>query len=341
MNTKGSLNFVVCCVTLVLISVVASSQKSLSLASISFPSRFATAAVGRKFSYRARSGQSDTDDSNDVSSKSSCDGDWPSLTLIGDSTMKRTAVTIAEVFYNCTVSRSGQRCNFPAFYGLEVNASALETRVLPQTGPVLHGLTNRGCQDCGGCEPMAWQCTLFGKPIELEFLGVEFAADVEYPTASHSLTQESVVLGYLKEKVAENDYVVFNTGIHDTVNVGHLPQEFEKQLLHYANLLSQVYETRSILWITNTYPRGTMQPSEWVNVTSATAISGFNEASVRVMRALNIKTLDVGYLSTMKQIQAIYTDGVHVGDASGPWYTFVALSIIQEFLSSFYDCRVH
>ena len=247
--------------------------------------------------------------------------------------MKRAASSLISTLDSCIVSRKGTRCDFPAYFGLPYNSSALN-RSVPQTiGPVLFGLHNRGCQDCKGCEPVAWNCSLFEKPLNVEFLGIEFAADVEYVANEYNSTQESVVLGYLKKQVRDNDYVVFNTGIHDTVNVGKYPMIYEQQLSFYTKLLSSVYHRENILWVTSTYPKRKLQPSEWVNITSTSAIRRLNDASRRVMAVHGVDVLDVGFLSTLPKVQELYTDGVHLGSSEGKWYSFVSYAIIHRYLA--------
>jgi len=256
----------------------------------------------------------------------------PNLVLIGDSTVKRTAFGLTDILSNCTVLRKGHRCNFPSFYGKPYNKSALNVTVPSTLGPNIYGLKNRGCQDCHGCEPISWKCSLFNASLNVEFWGIEFAADVEYPTDGYALTQQSIILGYARAQVTENDYVVFNTGLHDTANVGKLPEVFESQLQFYTELILQVYNKTNILWVTSTYPRGVFQPPEWANITSPLAISRFNEVSRRVMQRYDVEVLDIGLMSTMESMQALYTDGVHVGSPKEKWYSFVAASILHKYI---------
>ena len=52
--------------------------------------------------------------------------------------------------------------------------------------------------------------------IDVEFKGIDFAADVEYPTLNHSLTQGNIIFAYLEKNAKVSDFVVFSTGAHDT-----------------------------------------------------------------------------------------------------------------------------
>jgi len=256
----------------------------------------------------------------------------PGLTIIGDSTMKRTALALSSILNNCTVIKRGKRCDFPFYYGAPYDRGALNSSIPSHMGPTVHGKTNRGCQDCSGCEPVAWNCSLFEKSVRLEYLGVEFAADVMYPTNGLELTQESVILMYLKSRTLPCDQVYFNTGLHDTATTGALPLVFESQLRYYTQLLLSVFKAAEICWITSTYPKGVLQPAEWVNVTSPLAISKLNEASRRVMSDEGVKVLDIGQFSTLNTFQKLYRDGVHVGGATELWYMSSAFLLIATYV---------
>ena len=175
--------------------------------------------------------------------------------------MKRTAVALSITLNNCTVIKSGKRCDFPFYYDTPYDMGALNSSIPSHMGPTAHGKTHRGCQDCSGCEPITWNCSLFEKGIRLEFLGVEFAADVMYPTNGLNLTQESVILTYLKSRTLPCDQVYFSTGLHDTATTGELPLVFESQLRHYTQLLLSVFKAPDVYWITSTYPKGVLQPA--------------------------------------------------------------------------------
>ena len=246
--------------------------------------------------------------------------------------MKRTAAALSSILNNCTVIKSGKRCDFPFYYGAPYDRGALNSSIPSHMGPTVHGKTNRGCQDCSGCEPVAWNCSLFEKSVRLEYLGVEFAADVMYPTNGLELTQESVILMYLKSRTLPCDQVYFNTGLHDTATTGALPLVFESQLRYYTQLLLSVFEAADVYWITSTYPKGVLQPAEWVNVTSPLAISTLNEVSRRVMMYEGVKVLDIGQLSTLNIFQKLYSDAVHVGGAKDLWYMSSAFLLLDTYV---------
>jgi len=140
--------------------------------------------------------------------------------------MGRTAKALSYILENCKRIRFGNRCNFASYYGLAYDRNALRASIPKYNGPTANGKRRRGCQDCGDCEPQKWRCSTFS----IEFLTIEFAADVEFPTRHHHLTQESIILGYLSEKIRMGDFIVFNTGLHDTTTTGKAPAVYAQQL---------------------------------------------------------------------------------------------------------------
>ena len=183
--------------------------------------------------------------------------------LIGDSTIARARSALRSIaFQNCSVTKAASRCDFSKLYGLPYNQTALEVPVPQHVGPVKHGLENRGCWDCSGCESNVIECV----DGDIEYHGIEFAADVEYPTNGSSLTQESIIAGYMSKRANPSCvFLVFNFGLHDTATTGAEPEIFGEQLDNVCELLLKVYSTRNLLYVTSTYPKGTLQPEEWRN----------------------------------------------------------------------------
>mmetsp|Transcript_9760 Transcript_9760/g.44472 ORF Transcript_9760/g.44472 Transcript_9760/m.44472 type:complete len:368 (-) Transcript_9760:112-1215(-) len=260
---------------------------------------------------------------------STCEGKKKFI-LIGDSTMARARDALKSIaFQNCSLTSSAGRCDFPKLYGLPYNQTALEVPVPPHVGPAVNGLKNRGCWDCSGCESNVIECV----DGDIEYHGIEFAADVEYPTNGYSLTQESIIAGYMSKRANPNcDYVVFKFGLHDTATTGDAPEIFGEQLDYVCELLLRVYSPDNLLYVTSTYPKGTLQPAEWRNITSPSAIFGLNQESRRVMQKRNINVLDVATMSTFPVFQALYTDAVHIGSSDQAWYRSVAFSIFERSL---------
>lgn len=260
---------------------------------------------------------------------STCEGKKRFI-LIGDSTMARARDSLSSIaFQNCSVTKTASRCDFSEFYGLPYNQTALQVPVPRHVGPAVNGLNNRGCWDCSGCESKVIECA----DGDIEYHGIEFAADVEYPTNGSSLTQESIIAGYMSKRAIPNcDYVVFNFGIHDTATTGDAPEIFGQQLDYVCELLLQLYSPHNLLYVTSTYPYATLQPEEWRNITSPSAIFGLNRESRRVMQKRNINVLDVATMSTLPVFQALYEDAVHIGGSNGAWYRSVAFSIFERSL---------
>lgn len=261
-----------------------------------------------------------------------CEGKMKFI-MIGDSTMARTRDALSAIaFQNCSVISTASRCDFPKFYGIPYNKTALEVPVPPHVGPAVHGLEHRGCWDCSGCESKLIECV----GVDIEYHGIEFAADVEYPTNGFSLTQESIIVGYMSKRANPNcDFVVFNFGLHDTATSGVAPKIFGKQLDYVCELLLRVYVPNNLLYITSTYPKGTLQPGKWRNITSPNVVFKLNEESRRVMQKRKINVLDVATMSQLPVFQALYSDAVHVGTADQAWYRSVAFAILERshFLS--------
>jgi len=256
-----------------------------------------------------------------------CEGKMKFI-MIGDSTMARARDALRAIaLQNCSVTSSASRCNFPMFYGIPYNKTALGVPVPPNVGPAAHGLKHRGCWDCSGCESKLIECV----EADIEYHGIEFAADVEYPTNGASLTQESIIGGYMSKRVNSNcDFVVFNFGLHDTATTGVAPKIFGQQLDYVCELLLRVYEPINLLYITSTYPKGTLQPGKWRNITSLNSVFKLNEESRRVMDKRKINILDVATLSQLPVFQALYADAVHVGTSDQAWYRSVAFAILER-----------
>jgi len=251
----------------------------------------------------------------------------PTIFLLGDSTMRRTAVALTSFLDHCIPARNGSRCDFPAYYGTPYDETAFNVSIPDHLGPVLYGKQHRGCQDCSGCGPQRWNCS----DIDVEFIGIDFAADVEYPTLNHSLTQGSIILGYLKKNAKVSDFVVFSTGAHDSATTGEVPAIFAKQLENYADMLLEVYARSRIVWLTNTYPKDSLLKRRWRSITSSLVLSKLNEVSKDVMVKRGIQILDVALLSKFHHFYALHKDAIHVGKEMQPWYRSVAFTVLVQF----------
>merc|ERR1719494_1417948 len=80
-------------------------------------------------------------------------------------------------------------------------------------GPLKNGLENHFCSDCSGCRGFIYESPF----MDIEYIPVEFAKDVEVQTDDTRTTQETVAK-YLKSTTRET-IVFVNTGLHDCKNL--------------------------------------------------------------------------------------------------------------------------
>jgi hypothetical protein len=230
--------------------------------------------------------------------------------------------------------RAGSRCGFAAFYGLDSDPLALAAPIPPGVGPAGYGRSHRGCQDCNGCA--AWLAECPRANVSVEFVGLEFARDVCYPTAYGGTTQESVVRGHLAA-LAEPPYaVVVSSGLHDLA-VPPVPgvapaAVYEGNVRWLAALLNGSLTARGtrLLWVATAAVRSARQPPQWRNITSSARVREFNAAAARAVAAVGIPLLDVFPVSTLPFVQELSRDGVHLGLDSEFYYSYVAAEIVKH-----------
>lgn len=156
------------------------------------------------------------------------------LTVLGDSEMMRVHLAMRQ-FLNCTnpFVRFGSRCDEDVAY-LSLTRATTFVQPTESVGPVGYGLQNlgAGCRDCGGCNAALARCDGDHADVwsELEFIAVEFAKDVSIQTDRFPTTQENVAW-YLKQLPSpEENFVVVNTGLHDTALRDSRPEAYLKNL---------------------------------------------------------------------------------------------------------------
>jgi hypothetical protein len=201
-------------------------------------------------------------------------------------------------------------------------------------GPTGYGREHRGCQDCKGCNSFLYECP--PARVTLEFVGLDFARDVEYPTRFGGTTQESIVRGHLAA-LAEPPYAfVFNSGLHD-LSIRPPPGRaevdvYEANIRWLAALLNETLAARGtrLLWVATSAVRSDRQPTQWRNVTSSSRVERFNAAAARVMREFRIPVLDVYGVTTLPFIQALCRDGIHMGRREEFYYRYVAAEIAKH-----------
>lgn len=249
--------------------------------------------------------------------------------------MARAAIAFAEIL-NCTLVREGSRCGFEAYYGDAVKNSTHSAPIPKTYGPFGYGSINRGCMDCSGCHPKKWYCGVANLTVEL--IGMEFARDVEYPTAFGDTTQESIIRGYMAREYSNvAPYaVVFNTGMHDLAisptKTTPASEIYEANIDWLTSLLFDSFQTRGtkLLWTSTSEIVPETQNPKYRSITANNKITQYNQAAERVMRKWNVPVYDVLPLTRQPEIKALCLDGIHYGTPSQLYYRFVALSIAMQ-----------
>jgi hypothetical protein len=255
------------------------------------------------------------------------------IVFAGDSTMGLTTEALKD-FLGCHVSREASRCGYEAYFGVPAATARYAEPVPLGVGPTSFGRKNRGCQDCSGCFSFEYACPR--GDITVEFIGFEFAKDVEYPTALSDFTQESVLRGYFA-KMAEPPYAfVFNSGLHDLsmpVAPGPLSiAAYEANLAWLAALVKETLGVRGtkLLWVSTSAVYSAAQPPGWRNITSNTRVREFNAVATRIMQRLGIPELDVYGVTSLPFIQELSKDGVHMGNYREFYYRYAAVEMVKH-----------
>lgn len=266
------------------------------------------------------------------------------VVLLGDSTMARAALAFQDLF-NCTMVREGSRCDFASYYGDAVNNGTHSKPIPPGSGPFGYGSANRGCMDCSGCHPRRWHCAIAKFTVEL--VGIEFARDVEYPTAHGDFTQESIIRGYLAREYGTHaaapaphppppppHAIVFNEGIHDLGMPGtstgvSATALYESNVDWLTSLLHDTFRVRGtrLLWVSTSAIVPETQNPKYRSVTANDKLVQYNQAAERVMRKWGVPVFDVFPLTQRPEIKALCLDGIHYGTPSQFYYRYVALNL--------------
>jgi hypothetical protein len=244
--------------------------------------------------------------------------------------------------------------------GSEEGPGAVPGTPLPadDEGPVAYGLHNlgHGCRDCQGVSELKpcsaaqvltpsprspllyFQCDarlsvcrdktgIFSTAqMEVEYLAVEFTRDVSLRSPDHATTQEAIAAYLADRKV---DYVVFNTGLHDTALKDSSPASYARNLRAYVALLRRRLPGARLLWIATSAVRPDMQPDIYRNVTTNDKIHAYNAVAAAVMAAAGIPVVDPFPLSQLPSFQALNDDGVHYPGRDGVYYELMAWSVLQ------------
>lgn len=167
--------------------------------------------------------------------------------------------------------------------------------------------------------------------MTVEFLGIEFAQDVEYPSRFGPTTQDSIIQGYLKGRKSLPYALVFNTGLHDLAI--HADETafvyYERTLARLTRLIQGHLQTSHLLYITTSGVNPARQPEDWRNLTSNARIRIINRAARLAMQKARIPVLDVFEFSQLPAVTDLSPDGTHVGTYLGYYYRRVAVSIMM------------
>jgi len=254
------------------------------------------------------------------------------IVIIGDSTSARLAASLAIHLGGCVVIKTQERCDFASYYGTPYSKKKLRQHIPKGLGPTSYGKVHRGCQDCFGCWSSTWNCQ--NNTLNLEYIGIEFALDVEYPTLEYDTTQESIIHNYLKHQNSVR-YIYFNTGLHDAgidnkakVSNNHLL--YRKNLEFTLQLLLDIFGPESVVWLTSTAIVSEKQPRKWRKVTSNKKVRLFNRISVDITKSMGVKSIDLFKISQQKRYRYLNQDGIHWGEPYEGFYSSVAKMIMSD-----------
>ena len=193
---------------------------------------------------------------------------------MGDSQMNKLVNQVQLLYpYNITSMRYPDstsplwgRCDNVNYYYLEpshVWASPAVVNGKQIQGPTAYGLHSKHyCNDASGLVNRQYASASLNF---MEYLGVEYASDVEHPSTITNTSQESAV-HYMKNQLSdlyltrEDAVCVVNTGVHDQRLCPGLGNEETCMNVYLRNVERYVYLLNStcgnILWISITSVRG-------------------------------------------------------------------------------------
>lgn len=241
--------------------------------------------------------------------------------FVGDSTMINIARFVG-AFLGCSQAQESPRCNTTAYYGLE----HVNRRWPPGAceGPVYYGLTQRqACMDCSGCASIRFHCN---STDELEFIGIEFAKDLEVQTALYETTQENIFHSYLQHR--QLDFIFINTGLHDLA-VCSTPDAFEQSLSFYMSVVAGRFPKSRLFWLSNTKLADGLTPGRFKNFTNADNAKLYNAISHRQSMVHGFKYVDLFRATSYPYFQRLHTDNIHLFQEDMLFYKMVAFHCLQ------------
>lgn len=215
-----------------------------------------------------------------------------------------------EVTIKRNESRTRDKCALLEYFDMKEPSVWVPPNVNLLQGPVAYGLHNPFCSDM-----MGWAPNMIGNlERSIEFLNVEFAQDVEYPTETTSTTQETAAL-YLTNENKDNHVCVVNAGTHDheiSKSLDTPPDQFVDNVQTYLRLLDSV--CGNIVWISITAMNEKKWPTAEMNKKS---MEWNQKVSAMVSRAFpdNSFIIDVWDESVATPFRGEDTNKLHFDDS--------------------------
>lgn len=169
--------------------------------------------------------------------------------FLGDSTMSRLSSAFGFLQKargnKLEKNRAMGRCSLMNYMDIPKATNWIHP-VSGHEGPVVYGLEHHFCTDA---KSSARTFSAAETGMEMEFLGVEFARDVEMPSLTTKTTQETVML-YL-DKTTKRDVCVVNTGLHDEQIRDKTDSDHVSDVRWYLNMLQ--HHCKQLVWLTTNY----------------------------------------------------------------------------------------
>lgn len=172
--------------------------------------------------------------------------------------------------------------------------------------------------DCDGCDSWRTECE---GGLAVEFLGVEFARDVEYVTVEYPTTQENVLLGYVKHLAVVPYAIVFNTGLHDTTLSDETHDYYSDAIKWYANLVRQTVRSTQtqVYWLSTSSVNANRQPLKWRSITFNSLIERMNAAASVAVHAHGFAEMDQYALSLLRVYSPHHTRAAALARSTPGW----------------------
>ena len=271
---------------------------------------------------------------------------FPKYVFLGDSQMYHLFLVIIRSLstFSCVSVRTGARCgNLGNYYRIQElqHAEYQKPNFSKLEGPLVYGLSNPGCSDCGGCDAALFTCqSKAGETISLEYLPMEFIKDVELQSVLARTSQENIMHYLAQSDSVNNSIFVLNSGLHDLLVVdllaGARQGEYEKlESLTEKELFSllstaDIYES-NVKWLASLFKQYNVSSVTFL-ATSAIKqprpntnmlIKTFNQHAFSAMVSTGHSYLDTFSLLDSQKTQSLFSDVVHVHHGGSIYYETV------------------